>query len=114
VAPNHYASVLATALGDNHEDGARARSALAGETLWAPEIIDLEVTRQALDDLADIPLTRPSHQPWMGRICELRPDLSSYDAAYVALAEALEAALLTGDLRLARAHGPRCDIAVFS
>ena len=36
-----------------------------------------------------------------------------YDAAYVALAEALEATLLTGDQRLARASGPRCAIEIF-
>ena len=46
------------------------------------------------------------------RIWELRDSVSSYDATYVALAEALECALLTADGRLARAHGPRCPVNV--
>jgi predicted nucleic acid-binding protein len=125
------ASVLATALGDNDEDGAKARAALTGETLWAPEIIDLEVAsvwrgqlragqlteqraRQALADLADVELTRAPHQPLMDRIWELRGNLSTYDAAYVALAEELEATLLTGDRRLSRAPGLRCEVAVLA
>lgn len=44
------------------------------------------------------------------RMWALREGLSAYDATYVALAEALECPLATGDLRLARAPGPRCEI----
>ena len=47
-----------------------------------------------------------------GRCWELRDDLSIYDAAYVALAEALEVILLTADQRLARSAGPGCRIEV--
>jgi len=44
------------------------------------------------------------------RCWELRDNLTTYDAAYVALAEALEAPLLTGDRRLAQAAGPTCPV----
>lgn len=121
------ASVLASALGDDGDDGACARDELAGERLFAPELIDLEVAsvwrraaragrlgdrraRQAVADLASLPLARAPHQPLMGRIWELRHNLTPYDAAYVALAEALEAPLLTADGGLTRAAGPRCEI----
>lgn len=48
----------------------------------------------------------------MERCWELRDNLTVYDAAYVALAEALGATLLTGDARLSKATGPRCAIEV--
>jgi predicted nucleic acid-binding protein len=47
-----------------------------------------------------------------GAIWELRDNLTVYDAAYVALAEAMQATLLTGDRRLAAASGPRCPIEI--
>lgn len=121
------ASIVASALGDDGSDGERARRRLAGERLVAPELIDLEVASawrrasrasrlgekragQALTDLAALPLARASHQPLMNRIWELRDNLTPYDAAYVALAEALETPLLTADRRLAQAPGTRCEI----
>jgi predicted nucleic acid-binding protein len=52
------------------------------------------------------------HTPLLARCWELRDNLTIYDAAYVALAEALQAPLLTGDRQLARATGPRCAIEV--
>jgi predicted nucleic acid-binding protein len=55
-------------------------------------------------------LERSLHIPLMPRIWELRDNLSTYDAAYVALAEAMDTALLTGDARLARAPGIRCEV----
>jgi predicted nucleic acid-binding protein len=123
------ASVLATALGDDGADGDRARARLRGERLSAPELADLEVAsvlrRQlrgghvddrravlALADLAALPLRRAPHRPLLARCWELRDNLSIYDAAYVALAEALEVILLTADRRLARATGPQCRIEV--
>lgn len=48
----------------------------------------------------------------LGRIWELRENLSAYDAAYVALAERLGCALITADARLSRAPGIRCAITV--
>jgi predicted nucleic acid-binding protein len=65
---------------------------------------------QALVDLAVMPVARVSHTPFLGRIWDLRDNLSCYDAAYVALAETMEAPLLTADARLSRAPGIRCDV----
>jgi predicted nucleic acid-binding protein len=123
------ASVVAVALADDGHDGDHARARLRGERLTAPELVDLEVTsvwrRQmqegaidarraalALADLAALPLRRASHRPLLARCWELRDNLTIYDASYVALAEALDVTLLTGDGRLARATGPRCHIEV--
>jgi len=126
------ASVLVTALADDHADGDRARAALqAAGALAAPELIDLEVTsvlrravaggrlddrraRQALDDLAALPLTRAPHLALLDRVWQLRANVTPYDAAYVALAEILGARLLTADVRLAHAPGPTCQIVVLS
>jgi predicted nucleic acid-binding protein len=121
------ASVVASALGDDASDGERARTRLAGERLFAPELVDLEVAsvwrravragrlaerraEQALADLAALPLARAPHQPLMSRIWELRENITPYDAAYVALAEVLEAPLLTADQRLAQAPGLPCEL----
>lgn len=48
-------------------------------------------------------------EPLLPRIWELREDVTTADAAYVALAEHLGAPLVTTDARLARASGPRCE-----
>ena len=50
--------------------------------------------------------------PLLHRAWELRDNVTSYDACYVALAEALDGVLLTADLRLAGAPGVRCAIEV--
>ena len=92
------------------------------ETLYAPHLLDLEVAqvlrrycasgemdaergREAVRDLADIPINRYPHDVFLPRIWELRPNMTAYDAAYVALAETLPAPLLTRDTRLASAPG---------
>lgn len=123
------ASVLVVALADDDHDGDAARARLRGESLTAPELVDLEIVsvlrrqarsgsiedrrvRLALNDLIDLPLQRAAHRPLLARCWELRESLTVYDAAYVALAEALDAPLLTADARLARAHGHRCDVEV--
>ena len=123
------ASVLATCLGDDGPDGDKARARLRGERLTAPELVDLEVVsvwrRQirtgamdarraalALADLGALPLRRTPHRPLLPRCWELRDNLTIYDAAYIALAEALEVLLLTGDGKLARSTGPTCNIEV--
>lgn len=88
-----------------------------GTHLHAPELIDLEVTQavrrylrageletkrgaEVLHDLASIRMRRHRHRPLMTRVWELRENLTAYDAAYVALAEALQATLVTRDQAL--------------
>jgi len=119
--------VIAPALADDDEDGERARSRLQGERLTAPEVLDLEVVSVirkafasgalsrrraglALADLIDLDLERISHRPMLARIWELHENLTPYDAAYVALAETIDATLVTADRRLSLAPGPRCTI----
>lgn len=68
----------------------------------------------ALVDLADLPMKRATHRPLLARCWELRASVTAYDAAYVALAEALEVPLLTADRRLARSPGLRCPVEVIS
>ena len=122
-------SALAPALADDGADGDTARARLRDQSLVAPELIDLEtasvIRRQlqsghldarraelALIDLVALPLRRISHRPLLARCWELRENLTVYDAAYVALAELLEAVLVTADTRLAKAPGIRCRIDV--
>jgi predicted nucleic acid-binding protein len=100
-----------------------------GETLHAPHLVDLEIAqvlrryaasgqisgrrgRQALDDLAAVRMGRWPHDALMPRVWELRDNLTAYDAAYVALAEGLDAPLLTRDRRLASAPGLRARVEV--
>ena len=121
------ASVLAVALGDDGAHGAAARRRLRGEVLAAPELIALEVlsvlrrnvasgatTAQrgegATGDLIELPLRRAPHRPLLRRCWELRDNLTSYDASYVALAETLDVPLVTADARLARAPGLYCTV----
>jgi predicted nucleic acid-binding protein len=125
------ASVLAPALADDGEDGDLARERLRGEQLTAPELVDLEVvstlrraaragrlterrSAQALADLAALPLRRVPHLPLLSRVWDLRDNLTAYDAAYVALAEAFNVLFLTADGPLERAAGVRCAVEVLS
>lgn len=88
--------------------------------MHAPHLIDLEVAQvlrryvrssvvsaergaEALGDLVDFPLTRYAHYILLNRIWQMRDGLTAYDAAYLALAEALDAPLVTRDRALARA-----------
>jgi len=99
----------------------------ARQRMHAPHIIDIEVTqvlrrllhaRQitparadvALADFEQLVIERHAHRPLLGRVWGLRSVMSAYDAAYVALAEALAAPLLTCDERLSRAHGHTAQI----
>ncbi|MBK9178278.1 MAG: type II toxin-antitoxin system VapC family toxin [Acidimicrobiales bacterium] len=123
------ASVIVTALADDGPDGDTARTRLMHERLIAPHLIDLEVTSAwrrlasagdldqrranlALADLRALRIERVPHTPLLDRCWELRTGLTIYDAAYVALAEALDAVLITLDRRLANAPGPRCPIEI--
>ena len=99
-----------------------ARALDPAERIHAPHLIDVEVAQVlrrlvhakelttargglALADFTDLVIERHPHHLFLGRIWSLRASLSAYDAAYVALAEALAAPLLTCDDKLARAHG---------
>ena len=114
------------------EEGVKAiedRVFAPGESLNAPHLIDLEVAQvlrryrlagelsdsraeNAFDDLAALPLQRYPHDILLPRIWELRHNATAYDAAYLALAEALDAPLLTRDRRLAASRGHRARIEV--
>jgi predicted nucleic acid-binding protein len=97
------------------------------EELHAPHLIDIEVAQVlrrlvrsadltptranlAIADFGDLAIERHAHGTLLRRIWALRAALSAYDGAYVALAEALAAPLVTCDGRLARAHGHTADI----
>jgi predicted nucleic acid-binding protein len=100
----------------------------AGETLHAPHLLDVEVAHalrrlvlsgavsaargaKAILDLADFPLRRYPHFDLLPRIWELRNNVTAYDAAYLALAEALGAPLVTCDRTLKSAvRGVRVEV----
>jgi predicted nucleic acid-binding protein len=114
------------------ERGTRVGHRLAGEDedLHAPHLLDLEVlstlrrlvrgrevavarAEQALEDLALLRIIRHDHLVFLTRIWALRDNLTAYDAAYVALAESMDATLLTCDRALIAAAGRlvRVDVA---
>lgn len=105
------------------------RLGVAGETLHVPALFDAEVVhvlrryslrkelpqaraREALEDLEAMRLARYAYLPLLPRIWQLRDNLSAFDAAYVALAEVLEAPLITSDRKLARTRSHRAHIMV--
>lgn len=75
------------------------------------ELPAADATR-AIDTWGRLGIERVGAAGLLARVWELRDNLSAYDATYVAVAEALEAPLVTADGRLARAPGPRCTITV--
>lgn len=85
--------------------GAIRRDAMLGR-------LDGTAAHQAVEDLRDWPGERYGHTALLERSWELRASVRSWDALYVALAEALEAPLLTLDRRLARVRGLDCRIDV--
>ncbi len=104
-----------------------ARIAPPEITLHAPHFVDLEVAqvlrryllrgaidadrgRLALVHLTELDLQRYRHDLFLPRIWALRHNVTAYDAAYVALAESLDAPLVTTDRRLAGASGVRARI----
>lgn len=101
---------------------------IAGDPdVHSPHLLDVEVAnalrsmvgrgelrateaRGAIDDLYDLDVARYPHIELLDRMWELRAHITAYDAAYVALAEAIDATLVTTDARLARSHGHRARI----
>jgi predicted nucleic acid-binding protein len=119
------ASVVAPLIADGGDDGERCRAAVAGQTLAAPDVLRVEVVsvlrRQvarselteaqgdnAVEDLLALPIVLYPTTPLVRRIWQMRSNVSSYDGAYVALAELLDSALLTADARLAKAPSAMC------
>ncbi len=115
--------VLRTELGERVE----LRVLNPDESLHAPHLLDLEVAqvlrrlthlkeittvraREALDDYTGMLVERAAHRDLLRRVWELRDSMTAYDGAYIALAEALDAPLLTCDGKLARSHGHRAMI----
>jgi predicted nucleic acid-binding protein len=68
--------------------------------------------QEALQDLGDLPSNRNPHDFLIPRVWELRATLTAYDAVYVALAEGLDARLLTCDAKIASASGHSADVEV--
>ncbi len=106
-----------------------ARSMLGEGAVACPHLADSEVAHalraqvlrgdvaaddawRAVETWGRLGIERIGVQGLLPRIWELRDNVSAYDATYVAVAEALEAPLVTADGRLARAPGPRCPITV--
>jgi predicted nucleic acid-binding protein len=75
-------------------------------------LLDATAANQAVQDLQDWPGERFEHRPLLERAWELRGHVRGWDAMYVALAESLDAALITTDERRQRAAGLRCPVEV--
>jgi predicted nucleic acid-binding protein len=125
------ASCLFEVVADTSRAGEIAARLAADVDHAAPHVVDVEVmgviraqylhgrldgtaAGQAVADLRDWPGERFGHRWLLERAWELRDSVRGWDAFYVALAEVFDATLLTMDERLARAHGPTCQIEVVS
>lgn len=123
------ASAVVTALLDSGDSGAWLAGRLAAAELCAPALLLFECSNvirrhelsetispdnaaQAHADLLDLPIDLFPYESLAQRVWQLRHNLTSYDAAYVALAEALDVPLITMDRRLARAPGISCGVEV--
>ena len=119
------ASAVVAALTDGGDDGEWARAAVRSHALVAPSHMFVEASNVlrrlvlagsltadlaalAHEDLMQLSVTVVGFEVLARRVWALHPNLTAYDAAYVALAEELGAPLLTLDARLARAPGVRC------
>jgi predicted nucleic acid-binding protein len=121
------ASALIAVLLDSGSDGQWATARLGGADLFAPALLPYECANvirraelsgaigadqaaQAHGDLLDLALDLWPYDALANRAWELRANLSSYDAAYVALAEILAVPLVTLDRRILRAPGIACSV----
>jgi predicted nucleic acid-binding protein len=119
-------SAVVAALTDGGDDGEWARAAVRGHALVAPSHLFVEASNVlrrlvlaggltgdlgalAHEDLMQLSVTAVGFEVLARRVWALHPNLTAYDAAYVALAEELGAPLLTLDARLARAPGTACS-----
>lgn len=119
-------SVLVAALVDAGPHGAWAEGVLAGGSLYAPELVRAEATNifrrlerakvittpeadAARNDLMQLDIELFPFEPFADRIWELRRNVTSYDAWYVALAEALKLPLATLDEPLSKSTGVACE-----
>jgi predicted nucleic acid-binding protein len=113
--------------------GARVEGRLFrdGDELHVPHLVDVEVVQglrrlvrmrevssgradEAIADFTDLDVHRHAHLDLLGRAWKLRDNISAYDAMYIALAEAIEAPIVTCDGPLARAPGHRARIEVIA
>jgi predicted nucleic acid-binding protein len=118
-------SVVVAALVDSGPQGLWAEEVLAGGSLQAPELLRAEATNifrrleraklittpeanAAQDDLMQLNFDLFPFEPFAGRIWELRHNVTSYDAWYVAIAEALRLPLATLDEPLSKSNGVTC------
>ena len=123
------ASALAPVVADAGGDGQRFRERLRDERVIGPDLLRVEVAsvlrrhagngslsaqqaNAAIGDLLAFPITVYPTAALLRRVWELRPNVTAYDACYVALAEAVGFPLLTADWRLANAPGLRCSVEV--
>ncbi len=120
------ASVLAVFYAADDSRHAQVAERLkAGDALFAPAHLDAEIVSalrgmargntvldravpRALAHLAGFPIRRTPLAPLLERMWQLRDNVTAYDAAYIALAERLDTAVITCDARLASATGPTC------
>lgn len=120
-------SVLVAALVDSGPDGVWAENIVeSGGALYAPDLAQAEVTSvlrrlelgkkittpqadAGYDDLMQLEIELLPFAPFADRIWELRATVTSYDAWYVSVAEAMGCPLATLDGRLAKAPGPKCE-----
>lgn len=122
-------ALLELLLGTDRAERLTARVLVSDERLHAPHLLDIEVVQtlrrlvllgdlsaaraqQALDDFAAFIIDRHAHEDLLPRIWQLRDSVTAYDGAYVALAEALDAPLVTCDAKLGRSHGHRATLEV--